>query len=99
MDYRLSHKPIQKLRVKYRKIEGQRFANRIRIVLALAEGFTPTQLFKMLSYISEIFVFRFSPRKGCNFHNRRSSTCGLVQLKNLCLKDRILRIEGVILIV
>jgi transposase len=47
MDCRLSHKQIQQLRVQYRKIKGQRFTDRIRIVLAFAEGFTLTQLSKI----------------------------------------------------
>jgi DNA-binding XRE family transcriptional regulator len=47
MNYRLSRKQIRKLRKKYRKIEGQRYADRIRIVLALAEGFSPAQFSKI----------------------------------------------------
>ncbi|MDR0704426.1 MAG: hypothetical protein LBF88_05495, partial [Planctomycetaceae bacterium] len=47
MNYRLSCKQIRKLRQKYRKIEGQRHADRIRIVLALAEDFSPAQLSKI----------------------------------------------------
>jgi hypothetical protein len=42
MNDRLSRRPIQKLRKKYRKIEGQRNADRIRIVIALSEGFSPS---------------------------------------------------------
>jgi transposase len=47
MDYCLSHQHIHNLRVQYRKIKGQRFADRIRIVFALVEYFTPTQLSKI----------------------------------------------------
>jgi hypothetical protein len=44
MNDRLSRRHIQKLRKKYRKIEGQRNADRIRIVIALSEGFSPALL-------------------------------------------------------
>ncbi|MDR2440390.1 MAG: IS630 family transposase [Planctomycetaceae bacterium] len=47
MNYHLSRRQVKKLRQKYRKIEGQRFADRIRIVIALAEGFTPSELAKI----------------------------------------------------
>jgi hypothetical protein len=47
MNYRLSRRQVQKLRKKSRKIEGQRNTDRIRIVIALSEGFSPSELAKI----------------------------------------------------
>jgi hypothetical protein len=43
MNDRLSRRQVQK----HRKIEGQRNADRIRIVIALSEGFSPSELAKV----------------------------------------------------
>jgi hypothetical protein len=43
MNDRLSRRHIQK----YCKIEGQRNADRIRIVIAFSEGFSPSELAKI----------------------------------------------------
>jgi transposase len=47
MDYRLPRRQVQKLRQKYHQIEGQRFADRIRLVITLSEGFSPSELAKI----------------------------------------------------
>jgi transposase len=47
MVYRLSRRQVQKLRQKYRKVKGPRFADRIRIVIAISEGFSLSQLAKI----------------------------------------------------
>jgi hypothetical protein len=55
MNDRLSCRHVQKLRKKYRKIEGQRNADRIRIVIALSEGFSPSELAKIFLIDTDTF--------------------------------------------
>jgi hypothetical protein len=68
MNYRLSRKQIRKLRKKYRKIEGQRHADRIRIVLAIAEGFSSVQLSKIFFVDADTIrrYFRLYKEGGIN---------------------------------
>jgi hypothetical protein len=47
MDYGLPRRQVPKLRKKYHPIEGQRFTDRIRLVIALSEGFSPSELAKI----------------------------------------------------
>jgi transposase len=44
MNYHLPRRQIQKLKNKYRKIAGQRHADRIRVVLALASGYSASEV-------------------------------------------------------
>jgi hypothetical protein len=68
MNDRLSRRHIQKLRKKYRKIEDQRNADCIRIVIALAEGFSPTQLSKIFLIDADTILryFRLDKEGGIN---------------------------------
>jgi hypothetical protein len=56
MDYGLPRRQVQKLRQKYHPIEGQRFADRIRLVIALSEGFSPSELAKIFLIDAARFV-------------------------------------------
>jgi transposase len=64
MDYRLSRRQVQK----YRKIKGQRNANRILVVLALSEGFHPSQLAKIFLLDADTIrrYFRLYKEGGIN---------------------------------
>jgi hypothetical protein len=43
-NYHLPRRQIQKIKKKYRKIAGQRHADRIRVVLALASGYSASEV-------------------------------------------------------
>jgi transposase len=68
MPYRLSHRQIQKLRKKYQKIDDSRHRDRIRVVLALAEGFSPSQLSKIFLLDADTIrrYFRLYQEGGIN---------------------------------
>ncbi|MDR2406531.1 MAG: IS630 family transposase [Bacteroidales bacterium] len=94
MDYHLPRKHIQKLRKKYHKISGQRYADRIRVVLALAHGFSVSQVSTIFLLDSDTVrrYFRLYKAEGINglleIHYAGRSSFLTVQQKDQ-LKDHL----------
>ncbi|MDR1140659.1 MAG: winged helix-turn-helix domain-containing protein [Planctomycetaceae bacterium] len=68
MEYKLSQKQIQRLRKKYSKISGQRYADRIRVVLALSSGSSASEVAPIFMLVPDTVrrYFRLYEQGGIN---------------------------------